>query len=352
MGLTVVCIRPGSLYHIEIIDNFDSLKVFRDAWEKLLRKSFSHSFFLTWEWIELWWNTYSSDYEFLFLRASKNGESVGFAPFVVRKGTPGRLEFIGQNKAYGEYLDLLIEHGHEKDVLPAFVTFIMQLRKKNLWGSLSLATMLSESPSVHLLVSQFEKHGISIQRSEPRISPYVSLPDRWEKYLELKGNKFRSQLERNERRLALSGEVKLELPTNESELDLFFDDLVMLHNKRWDTKVDELFFSFHRQLAHVLFPLDRLLLARLRLGKTVVAVRYDFIFADKVWNYQGGWLPEFARLGVGNACLGEVLKYCIEKNIPEYDFLEGDARYKRNWSTAFHESVDLTWGDHRGAYIF
>lgn len=340
------------MIEVEIIDNFNSLKVFRDAWERILEQSFSNSFFLTWEWIEAWWQTYSSGFELLFLRASKHGKSVGFAPFVVRKGTPDRLEFIGQNKAYGEYLDLLIEHGNEKEVLPAFIVRLMQLREQNVWSSLSLATMLSESPSIPLLIGQFDEFGISVQMSEPRISPYISLPDRWEKFLEIKGKKFRSQLQRSERRLASSGEVKLELPESERDLGSFFDDLVVLHNKRWNTNVDEVFFGFHRQLAHVLFPLDRLLLARLRLGKIVVAARYDFIYADKVWNYQGGWLPEFAHLGVGNACLGEVFKYCIEKRIQEYDFLEGDARYKRNWSTDSHESIDLTFGDRRGAYIF
>jgi hypothetical protein len=284
--------------------------------------------------------------------ALENGEPCGIAPLIVRQGKTTRLEFFGQNKAYGEYLDFIVPGGRESQVTPEICKKIAELHGLGVWHNMNLAVIREDSANFPHITNSLRQHGIEINQSAARFCPFVQLPISWEFYLTQKSGKLRKQIEYNERRLARHGSAVIEFPSNIEQVDEFFDDLIYLHNQRWDKAPDNVFFDFHRRIAHRFFPLNRLLLARLRLGQTIVAAKYDFIFDNKVWGYQGGWLTEFGKLEVGSILLCEIFKHCIHQGIREYDFLEGDDWYKRRWSTASYTAFDLTSGNGGSAYIF
>jgi CelD/BcsL family acetyltransferase involved in cellulose biosynthesis len=311
----------------------------------------SRSVFLTWEWIDTWWRAYSEGFDLLVLLARRNDEVLGIAPFVVRKASR-RLEFFGQNKAYGEYLDLVVAAGLESSVTPAICARIAELGRLGKWRDIHLATMLVGSPNLSLIVNSLAGAGIEMRQGPVRICPFVRLPGTWNEYLALKGTEFTRRIRYNERRLARFGPVRFETPRHEAEVDPFFDSLVELHAHRWKTEVDREFFGFHRDLAKAFYPLNQLLLARLWVGSAIVAVKYDFVYDNKIWGYQGGWLTEFRGREVGNIMIAEILKNAIDSRLREYDFLEGEAWYKARWSTSQHMAVDLVCGETVGAYIF
>jgi CelD/BcsL family acetyltransferase involved in cellulose biosynthesis len=333
------------MIEVMVVDEFKALQKLKNTWSALLEIGPVNSFFLTWEWIETWWECYRSEFELLVLVAAENGVVCGIAPLIIRNHPLKRLEFFGQNKAYGECLDFLIQPGLEKKVTMAFCQRLAELRNDGKWINLHLAVIREDSPNLGLVIRSFADLGINIARSEPRICPVIEFPTTWEDYLANKGGRFRSQVMRAEKRLSQIGDVSLELARNTGEIDNFFDDFVFLHHMRWSKPVDEKFFGFLRQIAHKLYPLNRLILARLRVGETVVAARFDFIYAKKIWNYQGGWRTDFSKLGVGNVCICEEFKYCLDQGIFEYDFLEGDSRFKRHWSTSFYRAFDLSIGE-------
>jgi CelD/BcsL family acetyltransferase involved in cellulose biosynthesis len=76
------------------------------------------------------------------------------------------------------------------------------------------------------------------------------------------------------------------------------------------------------------------------------------VFDNKIWGYQGGWLPEFKDRDVGNVLMARILKDAIQNGRREYDFLEGAAWYKSKWSTAHHTAFDLVHGAPTNAYVF
>jgi CelD/BcsL family acetyltransferase involved in cellulose biosynthesis len=55
---------------------------------------------------------------------------------------------------------------------------------------------------------------------------------------------------------------------------------------------------------------------------------------------------------VGSALLAEIFEWGIGQGLREYDFLEGDAWYKRRWSTAQRTAVDLVFGGEPAGYVF
>ena len=58
--------------------------------------------------------TYQFEFGLHLLHAHENIELIGIAPFVVRRGTSPRLEFVGQNKAYWEYVNFLVRTSLKK----------------------------------------------------------------------------------------------------------------------------------------------------------------------------------------------------------------------------------------------
>jgi CelD/BcsL family acetyltransferase involved in cellulose biosynthesis len=339
------------MIEVEIVDDLPKLQSLRTSWNSLLRRSWNQSIFLTWEWIETWWHCYSAGFDLAVIVVRQGDQVLGIAPLVVRKASR-RLEFVGQNKAYGEYLDFLVPQDLEDSIVPAICQTIVRLGELGKWRGIHFATMLEESPNLKLISMELTKAGIELQRSPARVSPHAQLPATWEDYLALKGSSFSRRVRYNERRLARFGEVAIESPRDGREIDEFFDDLVKLHVRRWRVDIDEQFFGFHRKIARIFYELNWLLLARLRVGSTVVALKYDFIFDNKIWGYQGGWLPEFKDREVGNVLIAEILKQAIQDRRREYDFLEGEAWYKSRWSTSYHRAFDLVFGPQDGAYIF
>jgi CelD/BcsL family acetyltransferase involved in cellulose biosynthesis len=105
---------------------FVRLQSLRAGWNELLARCWSQSVFLTWEWIEAWCQTYQAGFDLLILVARQDSEICGIAPLVSRRDTL-RLEFVGQNKAYGEYLDFLVPRGLESSIIPALCKSIMEL---------------------------------------------------------------------------------------------------------------------------------------------------------------------------------------------------------------------------------
>ncbi len=335
----------------EVIDKFKALGPLRDAWDGLLARSFSRSVFLSWDWVETWWKHYGTDFEPLVIVARDDGVPCGIAPLIIRKGDIRRLEFFGQNKAYGEYLDFLVAEGDECRVTPEICRAMVERYDDNSWQSLSLAVILERSPNLAMIRHALERHGLDVVLQH-RTSPYIRLPATWAEYLRIKGKKLRKRIEYNERRLARLGKVAVEFPRNLCEVDHFLENLIALHCYRWKVKPNEIFFGFHREIARRFYSLDRLLLARLKVGDRVIAAKYDFVFDKRAWGYQGGWLREYAKYEVGSVLLCELFKHCIDNELAVYDFLEGEDWYKRRWSTHSLASVDLTCGPAGPPFVF
>jgi CelD/BcsL family acetyltransferase involved in cellulose biosynthesis len=99
---------------------------------------------------------------------------------------------------------------------------------------------------------------------------------------------------------------------------------------------------FHRTLAPRLAADGRLALVFLRQGGRDLACQYDFLLGDKVYGYQGGIDPDSPVPSPGNVLRGIVLaEDVIGAGRTEYDLLEGEEEYKRNWANARRRLFDV-----------
>jgi len=119
-----------------------------------------------------------------------------------------------------------------------------------------------------------------------------------------------------------------------------FDELVRLHQKRWLAAGEPGAFAssravaFHRELIERLLPTGRAMLYRVRANGETVACLYGMVDRNRLLFYQSGVLEQNdQKLKPGLVAHALCMQACLERGLDGYDFLAGDARYKRELAT-------------------
>ena len=145
----------------------------------------------------------------------------------------------------------------------------------------------------------------------------------------------------------LEREGKLEIDKAESlaEAHAFLDQLQQLHQSHWVSKgaagsfANAFFCKFHRRLVDRAFPEGSVQLLRTRAGNQAFGYLYNLVHNGHVLNYQTGF--DYSR-GIRDHRPGIVahslaIDFNYHANRKVYDFLAGDAQYKRQLATQSHE---------------
>jgi len=345
--------RATSGIRIGVVRDRRELELLRGEWNRLLRSSATDSVFLSWEWLSTWWEVFGDGHAPFYVTArDAGGELVGLAPLVVGagRGRIGRrlrtLMIAGQQaETLSEFLDLVVVRGREPEAVPLLARSILEHAGSE-WDRLVFERVPTCSPNLPLLEQALRSAGLDPRRSAGEASPYLPLPASWGALFDSMSRNFRSQWNHSLNKLARDGEVKLRFAGRDVALDTAMDRLAELNRARWGARGgsfrSEAYLRFHRLLSRRLHERGALLLVLLDVGDTTVAVRYDFLWAGKIWCFQGGWLPAYERMNVGTILTGKVLEWGIENGYREYDFLKGDRPYKRRWASAARTLVDLT----------
>lgn len=338
----------------------EAFRALAPQWNALLRRSRSDSVFLTWEWISTWWEVFGTRFRLLLLTAEDPpGTLIGIAPLMVgvrrsATGLPFRaLMLIGQQAdTLAEYLDWIIAPGREAEVATAFYATLRRDLASE-WDFLFFERVLTTSPNLPILEREASSRRFPARRERPLPSPYTVLPSSWEALLAQKSRNFRSQWNNSWNRLRAAGEVRFEYAGAGLPIEQALEEVARLHRERWGSRsrsfsTDE-YLAFHRRLAARFHDNGWLLLVVLTLDGKHIAARYDFVYGDKLWCIQGGWSPAFADQRVGMLLTGTVIRWGIERGLREYDFLGGEADYKRRWATGERTMTNLVACNPRSA---
>ena len=331
----------------------DALRAIEPSWNALLQRSGSDAIFLTWEWISTWWEVFGSRFSLLVLTAEDdNGRLIGIAPLMVgpRRTASGltfrALMIIGQRgDTLAEYLDFIVEPGREAQVTGAFCEFLQRDLAAE-WDFIFFERILTTSPNLPVLLAKTTRPPGIAARDAQLKSPYIALGDSWPALLGGKSRNFRNQWNNSWNRLHAEGEVQFLFGGKDMPLSEALAEVTRLHRERWEDrsasfKTDE-YLEFHQRLCTRLHAKGWLLLLLLSVNGENVAVRYDYVYADKIWCMQGGWSPEWAAKRVGTLLTGKVIEWGIEHGLSEYDFLGGDSDYKRRWASDERVMTNLT----------
>ncbi len=332
-------------FNLDCLTTGEQFRELEPEWNTLLQRTAVDSVFLTWEYLSTWWKHYGDHFRLRVLtaRSGDDGRLVGIAPMMTGRGHKfpfSQFRYLtllgGLGDSLAEFQDFIIEPGWEARLVPAFYGMMTEDLKSE-WDILQFDLIDEASPVLpHVLttVPQFGGHTVQLT-SHP--SPYLNLPASWDDLLRSKSKNFKKQFKNHWNRLHKNHDVRLLTPGDDLPLDDAARELVRLNDERWKERgqafQSDTFRNFHRDLMDVFGQRGWLYFRLLQVDHTYAAARYDFVYRNKIWNFQGGWDPDFAHLSLGRLFLGMGIQWAIEHGLTEYDFLKGMSDYKKSWAS-------------------
>lgn len=331
-------------------------------WSPLHARAARGSIFTSEAWMHSWLEAYGDLFPGDWVRWEREGEVVAgcllaHGSFRPRAGLRLRALFVNataeasERTPLAEFNDVLCLPGEEAAVARDF------------------ASLLGELPWHCVFLSGYEAGGVldAVEAQLPRTrssredrpAPYVdlgSLPQG--AYEDVLAGNTRGQVRRSRRGYEERyGPVRLEPAGTPAERDRILDKLAELHNARWRERgIAGAFESarvmrFHRQLVARLAPHGGADLLRVTAGEADIGCLLNYVDRGKVCFFQSGFAYEpDARLKPG------LLTHCLaighyrDAGAREYDFLAGEARYKRSlarqerrlsWTVVYRDSAWL-----------
>lgn len=338
---------------VAVVRSFGEFCTLERPWNTLFAASASASPFLHYDWLKQWLELYGPEYTSLqaglrVLLFRQGGELVGALPLYVRRGNypfsgPRAIRFIGTGEAENEeacpeYLDLLALPDEEAACLDALHTLLLE-GDDFPWKALRLDAV-GESSALLRLPERLSLQAES-QVVEEGTCPIADLNGGWDAYLERLPGDHRSQYRRLLKKATQAG-ARLELAATSGQVEAYFEQLVLLHQRRWLAAgkpgcfAAERFRWFHHALAHAWVPTGQAILARLVHDDRTLAVNYGYCLRGRFYFYQSGVRIEEdgAVRYPGLVAHLFLMQALAARGMHEYDFLKGESVYKHKFATA------------------
>ncbi len=312
-------------------------------WSSLERRLDSPGLTCSWAWTETWLRHYGDRVRHCFAVGEVDGAPVGIVLVTASWPVPvDRLAFRGvihlgtagepRGQSVGvEYNRLLCDPAWR----PAFASELMRTIRDELKpAAIRLDGFVPED--VALLTAG--QPGFAVRDLACPTFDLESARDGETEILALLGGGVRGRIRRSDRGFGdLTGEWAT---TTDQALDIY-DELIALHQARWEREgrpgafASGRFAGFHREfIGRSLGDRPRVLLYRLRNERGTIGCLYGFIENGMVLFYQSGFIDvEDNRLKPGLTTHAACLRECLGRGLTSYNFLAGEARYKRELAT-------------------
>jgi CelD/BcsL family acetyltransferase involved in cellulose biosynthesis len=318
-------------------NRFDDLIKYKEAWNRLVMSSASQVPFLTFEYLQTWWETRGGgewpDESELAIAAAFQGQSlIGAAPLFLARNDRGQatIKFVGAVEV-SDFLDFII---HPRDLHPFtsdLLDFLMNDPSIPPWDSIELDNLLDNSPTLTILKAEVEHRGWAFSQVHLQPSPYVKLPGDFQTYLAGLDKKQRHEIRRKIRRIESSPEdVQLTFTQSaqdlEADVNAFIDMMAQDPNKH--TFLTDPMRQHLHKTAKVAFDHGWLQLSFLTLNGSKAAAHMSFVYNDRIWLYNSGWDWAYREFSPGWVLLAYLLQWATENGIQVFDFMRGDEPYK------------------------
>ena len=318
----------------------------RDAWNALLERSVTNEVFLSWEWMFSWWDAYKDEHKQLLILIGRDyqGNLIGIAPFYIEKnryfGMKSRrvVRFCSSIETYADHLDILCEKDFEQSFPKAVINYFQE--QNSIWDVISLEGIKEDSITKRYLVSKKDdlKHLI-IDCEAQSECPYLTINESFEEYLKSFSGKTRNTLLRKRKNLLEKEKYEFHILNSDSdEPEKYMRELFSLHAERAKRKKIPTVFSgkktyhFHNNLVSHLLKGNKIVIAFLSKGSTILALYYCLRSSNKYYYYQTGISKQGEQKSAGTVLLSLILEQAFNEGCSEFDFLRGNEEYKYFWT--------------------
>ena len=329
------------------------LEDWRDIW-LLGLKDQSHSYFLSWPWIEHWLNKLPLDIEVDFLVVEANGSR---AVCMLGHRKEARHGFINSDSYYLHYagqpcfdsITLECNQILAENPGPQLLRAILDALPKG-WDELHLPALDVSCFPANCLGQRIA--GYRVQQHQQLACYFVDLTavsEKQDSYLILLSKNTRSNIRRARKGLSKLGPLRLISADKVESALAFYEDLVAMHQESWQKRGEPGAFAnnwlkdFHKSLIESRFTAGEIQLLRIVCGEETVGCLYNFVCQGKVYYYQSGFnYRDFGKYKPGLICHSLAIPYNASLGHRTYNFLAGDSQYKKSLSTDADQMVWCT----------
>lgn len=315
---------------VEIIDNIEKLKDFRGRWDEILYENNNDNPFLEQDWLINWWKYFGSNYKLYIILIKHNDNILGFCPLMkIRKLLYTEIRFIAYN--WYSYMDFIISNEYREKSLECLISYLKYMKGNYVYNFDSIS---ETSKNLNILMSYLIKDKVRYFTKAIE-SRYIDINGgSFEDYYKTrsKHNSIK-QIIKTKQKLSKLGNLNYGKLNNER-----LDEIFILHEKRWKSKINGSKFSvgesreFFKQLAlKDSYPFNADIYSLLfndKLIAFVYAIKYNgrFLF------YRVAHDDDFAKYCPGLLIIYEVVKNAFDEKFKIFDFSRGFERYKEEWT--------------------
>lgn len=323
-------------------------------WDALLANSITHVPFLRFNYLRNWWQTkgggeWPADSILVNILAHEDGHLEGIAPCFISARDGKRTLILLGSVEISDYLDLLVESRHTVAFADGLIAYIKStLTPQYGIERVEFDNIIDISPSLEALRSACKTHGLCFTAEALQRSPYIPLSGDYEEYLASLDKKQRHEMRRKQRRV-------LELPQGsdwyivsdpamlDQEIEKFLRLMACEEHKRsflTEPMKEQMRLSMRDAFMHHILQL-----AFITIGGEKAAAYLNFDFNNRIWVYNSGIDPQFFEHSPGWVLLVHLIKWAVENNRFEFDFLRGSEDYKYKFGAVdravMRVSIDL-----------
>ncbi len=335
---------------IEVVRDSISFFALRDEWEWIVAAS-PVTIFQTFDWQWLWWKYFGDGLRLHILLFRYQNKLIGIAPLCleVHHYFPlkpyHRLRWMGGGvkdfrsqwnlAEYGpsDYLDIIALPGFEARVGNSFLTYVLETK----WlDEVDLDNIHENGVLMNAVIPELRRSNYPFRLLQDHICQRITVPASLEQYFRGLRASVRHRLYQAQRAYMNGGIYTIQSVQSEAELRASLEDLVRLHQLRWNRLgypgmfADKRFERFLREVAKRFLDRGWLCFKTARVNEQCVAARLGFKFKDTINDFVAG-LDEkapAAKRRPGLALLLSMIEDAIQSKMRAVNLVRGFETYK------------------------
>ena len=327
------------------VSSYDTFRNCKDKWDGLLSKSDADNIFLTYDWIDACLRHFHKKEEMLILNVFHDNKLVGIAPLVIIKKryawfTVKIVSFIGTSVS--DRMDFIID-GNKEEIITLMLDYLMKIKRR--WDIVDLQE-ITEGTGTMKIIERYMGNNKIMNIIGPQAKSF---------FIELSRNKdfiFQKYSTRLRKRLRKNKLTDLNFKTErhangDINADNLFSTMSNIEKHSWkDEDQCGIFLKresecFHKQIFDRFSNNKWLDVAILSINAKPVAYIYNYLYKQKSYNYNIAFDKKYYNFSPGVILMMWMLKDSASKDISEFDFIRGDALWKRRLTETFriHDRV-------------
>jgi CelD/BcsL family acetyltransferase involved in cellulose biosynthesis len=326
-------------YSVTECSDFHEFLAIEEEWNELLTASGSDLPFLRHEWLSIWWRHFGPPNRLAVITGRREGRLAFALPLMeVRRSYAGIRITVLQSltNQHSFRFNVIVRRGEEESVLDLW-NYLGERERK--WHLVLLQEVPFDTTLWQTMVeaAQRNNHRVGVWRAFE--SPYVPITGDWDAYLATRSRQFVKNLARAPRRLG-PGENRFdfELQGKDGWDPPAVAEALEIETKGWKGKRgtaiagDRILTAFYTTWARTAAELGALRLSFLRCNGRRVAFEYAVEHAGRWYAMKAGYDPDFQRCSPGQLLCRDILKYCFDHRLIEFDFLGEVTEDKARWT--------------------